>query len=398
MTNGGPATATPDPGTLAPVAYRVVQWGTGWAGRQAIPGIIDHPDLELVGVYVTSDAKDGRDAGELAGIAPVGIAATTDVDRVMGLGADCHLFMLQGHRPKAVRACVERMAAILEAGQNVCQTSVVPLYYPEFAPAEIRDPIVEACAAGGSRCYSTGVYPGVMSDVIPMALLAGCERVERVRVTEILNYIQYYGAAEARLIGIGGPMDAAEEYARRVAAGTMAIVGAGIHHLAARLGVELDDLRTADVEVAPARERAEVEGFVIEPGTFGALRHVTQGWAWGRPVVEFAFVTRYDDAAAPEWPRARGGYGGCYRIEIDGSLSLDVDVNLVGHRADPAQTQGFATSSAQLGAYLMTTAPAINAIPFLCRAAPGLYGSMDLARDRGLHVLGGGANVDGSSR
>ena len=47
-------------------AYRVVQWGTGWAGRQAIPGILAHPDLELVGVYVTSDAKDGRDAGELA--------------------------------------------------------------------------------------------------------------------------------------------------------------------------------------------------------------------------------------------------------------------------------------------------------------------------------------------
>jgi hypothetical protein len=369
------------------VVYRVVQWGTGWGGRQAIPGILAHPELELVGVYVTNDEKDGRDAGELAGIDRIGVTATTDVDAVMALGADCHLFMLQGHRPKAVRACVERMAAILAAGQNVCQTSVVPLYYPDFAPPEIRDPIAAACAAGASRCYSTGVYPGVMSDVVPMALLAGCERVERIRVTEILNYIQYYGAAEARLIGIGGPMDAAAEYAQRVAAGTMALVGAGIHHLGERLGVRIDELRTADVEVAPARARAEVEGFVIEPGTFGALRHVTQGWVGGRPVIEFAFVTRYDDAAAPEWPRARGGYSGCYRIEIEGSLSLDVDVNLVGHRSRPAQTMGFATSSAQLGAYLMTTAPAINAIPFLCRAEPGLYGSMDLDRSRGLRVL-----------
>jgi hypothetical protein len=286
-----------------------------------------------------------------------------------------------------VRACVERMAEILAAGQNVCQTSVVPLYYPDYAPPEIREPIAAACAAGGSRCYSTGVYPGVMSDVIPMALLAGCERVERVRVTEILNYVQYYGAAEAKLIGIGGPMDAALPMAERVAAGTMTLVAAGIHHLAERLGVTLDEVRTGDVEVAPARERAEVEGHVIEPGTFGALRHVTQGWAAGRPVIEFAFVTRYDDAAAPEWPRARGGYGGCYRIEVDGSLSLDVDVNLVGHRASEAQTSGFATSSAQLGAYLMTTAPAINAIPYLCRAEPGLYGSMDLDRSRDLHVL-----------
>jgi 4-hydroxy-tetrahydrodipicolinate reductase len=369
--------------------YRVVQWGTGWAGRQAIPGILAHPELELAGVYVTGPEKHGKDAGELAGIAPIGLAATSDIDEIMGLGADCHLFMLMGHRPKAVRAATARIAAILEAGQNVSQTSLVPLYYPEYAPAEMRDPIEAACRAGQSRCYSTGVYPGVMSDVIPMALLVGCERVEKIRVTEILNYIQYYGSAEAKLIGIGGPMEHAEEFAHRVAEGTKTLVGAGIRHLGARLGVEIDEIRTGDVGVAPAVERAEVEGFVIEPGTFGALRHVTQGCVGGRPIIEFAFVTRYDDNAAPEWPAARGGYGGCYRIEVDGSLSLDVDINLVGHRSTPEETMGFATSSAQLGAYLMTTAPAINAIPYLCRAEPGLYGSMDLDRTDGLRVVRG---------
>ena len=50
---------------------------------------------------------------------------------------------------------------------------------------------------------------------------------------------------------------------------------------------------------------------------------------------------------------------------------------------------GYATSSAQLGSYLMTTSPAINAVPYLCRAEPGLYGSMDLDRGRDLHVLRG---------
>jgi 4-hydroxy-tetrahydrodipicolinate reductase len=371
------------------LTYRVVQWGTGWAGRQAIPGVLAHPELELAGVYVTGPDKHGRDAGELAGIAPIGITATSDVDEVMALGADCHLFMLMGHRPKAVRAATAQIAAILEAGQNVSQTSLVPLYYPEYAPAEMREPVEAACRAGSSRCYSTGVYPGVMSDVIPMALLVGCERVERIRVTEILNYVQYYGSEEAKLIGIGGPMEQAEAYALRVAEGTRALVGAGIMHLGARLGLEIDEIRTGDVGVAPARQRVEVEGYVIEPGTFGALRHVTQGCVAGRPVVEFAFVTRYDDAAASDWPAPRGGYGGCYRIEVDGTLALDVDINLVGHRDTPEQTRGFATSSAQLGAYLMTTSPAINAIPYLCRAEPGLYGSMDLDRSHGLRVVRG---------
>jgi hypothetical protein len=367
--------------------YRVVQWGTGWAGRQAIPGVLAHPELELAGVYVTSADKHGVDAGVLAGIGPIGVTATSDVDEILALGADCHLFMLLGHRPKAVRAAVAQITAILEAGQNVSQTSLVPLYYPDYAPAEMREPIEAACRAGGARCYGTGVYPGVMSDVIPMSLLVGCERVDRIRVTEILNYIQYYGAEEARLIGIGGPMEEAETYARRVAEGTKTLVGAAIQHLGERLGLRIDEIRTGEVAVAPATKRAEVEGFVIEPGTFGALRHVTEGCVGGHPVIEFAFVTRYDDAAGPDWPAPRGCYGGCYRIEVDGSLSLDVDINLVGTRDTPEQTRGFATSSAQLGAYLMTTSPAINAIPFLCRAEPGLYGSMDLDRSRDLRVV-----------
>ena len=45
--------------------YRVIQWTTGNVGRYALRQILDHPELELAGVYVTSAAKAGRDAGEL---------------------------------------------------------------------------------------------------------------------------------------------------------------------------------------------------------------------------------------------------------------------------------------------------------------------------------------------
>ena len=128
--------------------YRVVQWGTGWAGRQAVPGILDHPDLELVGVYVTNPEKVDKDVGDLVGLPPIGIKATSDVEKVLSLDADCHLFMLLGHRPRTVQPAVDRMASILEAGQNVSQTSVVPLYYPRYAPKEMREKIEAACREG----------------------------------------------------------------------------------------------------------------------------------------------------------------------------------------------------------------------------------------------------------
>ncbi len=192
------------------MTYRVALWGTGWAGRQAIPGILEHPDLELAGTYVTSPEKDGRDVGELAGVSPIGLLATSDVERIMDLQVDCHLVVLLGHRPRTVAAVVDRICSILEAGQNVSQTSIVPLYYPKYAPVEMRLQVEAACRRGGSKCYGTGVFPGVMSDVIPMALLAGCERVDRIRITEMLNYLEYYGADEARLSGIGDSLESGQ--------------------------------------------------------------------------------------------------------------------------------------------------------------------------------------------
>ncbi|MGH8986068.1 MAG: hypothetical protein ACRDY6_19655 [Acidimicrobiia bacterium] len=64
------------------MAYRVVQWSTGNVGLPALRAIIEHPDLELVGLLVYSKEKAGRDAGELAGTDPVGVTATTDPARL----------------------------------------------------------------------------------------------------------------------------------------------------------------------------------------------------------------------------------------------------------------------------------------------------------------------------
>ena len=55
--------------------YRVVQWATGSVGASALRAIIEHPDLELVGVLVFDPEKEGRDAGELCGVGETGVLA-----------------------------------------------------------------------------------------------------------------------------------------------------------------------------------------------------------------------------------------------------------------------------------------------------------------------------------
>ena len=57
----------------APKQYRVIQWATGHVGRQAVRGVVAHPELELVGCWVHSDEKVGRDAGELCGTERLGV-------------------------------------------------------------------------------------------------------------------------------------------------------------------------------------------------------------------------------------------------------------------------------------------------------------------------------------
>ena len=74
------------------MTLRVIQWATGGVGCAAIEAIVSHPDLQLVGVWVHSESKVGQDAGELAGIAPLGVAATNDVDALLALGADCIVY------------------------------------------------------------------------------------------------------------------------------------------------------------------------------------------------------------------------------------------------------------------------------------------------------------------
>ncbi len=87
--------------------YRVIQWATGGVGRAAIEGILDHPELELVGCWVHGAAKDGRDVGEIwRARARWASRATRDVDALLALDADCVLYSpITRRTPSSWRAC-----------------------------------------------------------------------------------------------------------------------------------------------------------------------------------------------------------------------------------------------------------------------------------------------------
>ena len=132
-------------------SYRVVQWSTGGVGSLAIAAISRRPDLDLVGVWVHDPDKVGRDAGELAGIGPLGLAATSDADELLALAPDCVCYAASGEsRPTEA---VDDFCRILEAGINVVTTSVPGLLYPPGFDADRGRPHRGGVPrAAGRRC------------------------------------------------------------------------------------------------------------------------------------------------------------------------------------------------------------------------------------------------------
>ena len=74
------------------MSHRVIQWGTGNVGYHSLRHILRHPDLELVGLHAYSAAKQGVDAGTIAGLdIETGVLGTNDVDALLALRPDAPL-------------------------------------------------------------------------------------------------------------------------------------------------------------------------------------------------------------------------------------------------------------------------------------------------------------------
>jgi len=343
---------------------RVIQWSTGNAGRKALRGILRHPELELVGVHAHSPAKAGRDAAELcAWGAPTGVLATSDADALLAMDADCVCYNAQGET--RIRETVDDLCRILASGKNVVNTSIVSLVYPPFANHKIRARLEEACAAGGSTFFTSGFDPGWSGDVIPLSLASCCERVDSVRVSELMDYSTYADPGFTGVyFGFGRPLDF---QAPLLQPGMLKGGWGGMVLLVAdALGIPLDEIRE-EHERLPAPESFDTAMGRIEAGTCAAVRFEVQGIAGGRPAVVAAHVNRLRDDVGPDWDRLSGGKKSGYKIEVRGSPSFVCEIEPVGEDGDH-NTAGITGTAMRV----------VNAIPAVCAAAPGVASILDL--------------------
>lgn len=354
--------------------YKVGVWGPGSMGVIALRGVIDHPELRLTDVVVHSDAKSGRDAGELCGIGPVGVVATQDPAAMLAGDADAVIYAA-GANLRPLEAIAD-MAALLRAGKNVVSCSVVPLVYPEAVDAALTGPLRQAALDGATSCFTTGIDSGFANDVLPLVLTGVSRAIESVRVTEMFNYATYPDrSAVYEILGFGQP----PEFQAFAAQPGMFAFGWGpvLHQLAAGLGVTIDNIEENN-ERLPASESFDTPTGHIGAGTIAAMRSTLTGYVDGKATFVLDHVTRMRDDLAPDWPQPSIalapkdlGYGlasgrGLYRVEIEGSPSM---------RCEFEMAEDF---DHDLGARIAGASRMVNAVPAVCEAAPGLLSALDL--------------------
>ena len=165
------------------MVYTVVHCGTVNIGATALKEIINHPDLELVGHYVSTPDKAGRDSAELVGLEAVGVTTTNDWTDLLDLGADCLTYF--GNSIGREADAISDLVPFLRRGTNVVTFSGFAIAHPATTPPEFRDPIEAACRAGNSSCYFTGIDPGWATTDLAIASLAVANRVDCIRVMEL---------------------------------------------------------------------------------------------------------------------------------------------------------------------------------------------------------------------
>ena len=338
--------------------YRVVQWATGNVGQRALRAVLDRDVFDLVGVHAFSPDKVGRDAGALAGITPVGILATDNADALIGEAPDCVIYT-----PRVIDyALVERM---LRAGINVVTTGdfLTGTHHPQERAA-----LQLAAAKGGATFLGTGFEPGFVN-VAAGFLTGACRRVYSVKLVETLDCTEYPVREAWTVLGFAKP---AKDRLTDIEPAT-ARYGLGYFEtldlIADMLGIKLESKRGL-VEHALATRDLDLGWITFAEGTVAGQRRTYHGYRNGRVLVELAICwTMSDDALDPQWTEPKG-----FKVEIEGEPRVDAVIQF-----GPPHNANLSTDRDVMRLLMVSTAmAAVNAIPYVCDARPGVITPLDL--------------------
>jgi 2,4-diaminopentanoate dehydrogenase len=336
------------------MALKVVQWATGGVGAAAIKGVLEHPELELVGCWVHSGAKNGLDVGEIIGTPPLGVTATGSIDEIVALQADAVIYA-------PLMFNLEEVTALLRSGKNVI--SPVSWIYPS---AKHRALVQEAATSGNATLHGTGIAPGGFSEKFPLVLSALATGITFVRAEEFSDLRTYDAPDVLRYVmGFGGTPETA------LSGPMQKMLDSGfvqaIKMIVDEIGFDADAKVRASQEVAVATSPIDSPLGVIEPGQVAARKFHWEALVGDVPVVRVS-VNWFmgEENLDPAW--TFGPAGQRYEMEVRGNPDFTASIKGFHGVVGGDQETGI----------VGTAAHCVNSVPAVCAAAPGVATYLDL--------------------
>lgn len=340
---------------------KVVQWATGNVGNESLKAILMHPGLDLVGLRVYSDDKDGVDAGSLCGMPDTGVIATTDSKKILALDADCVVYM-----PR--HADLDEVCVLLRSGKNVISTAF--LFYAETLPEVEREKLRAACEAGGVSVHGTGIHPGFVGMVLPLALSGMSRTIDKIRVVEKADWT-YYGSPRITFdnMRFGHPVEEATLEANAFARFNAGIFEEQIWMLGKALGADLETVEI-EQELIEAATSYDVLAGRVEAGTVSGQRYQWRGVAGGRTVIQIDALWTLGGEYPQHWEKPREGW----TVGVEGVPSFQTHFL----PAASFERRGIPFEEHVHASDIATAMQAVNTIPALCAAPTGIRGTFEL--------------------
>ncbi|QNK79684.1 dihydrodipicolinate reductase [Nakamurella sp. PAMC28650] len=335
--------------------WRVVQWATGAVGKTTLRAVIEHPDLELVGLYVHSERKRGLDAGEIARREPTGVIATDDIDDILALDADVVLHTARVGIPYESQDA--DIIALLESGKNVITTQ--GHHYPRAHGPERQALFADAARRGGVTLFGAGINPGFILERLTLTATGMCLRVDSISVREVVDAASMPDPGFVfGVMGMGRDVHDASMLTGEFAALYDKLFAEAIHYAADSLGVRIERIEP-DHQLFAATRRLEIRAGVIEAGTVAGTN-----WRWHAIVDGARFLTlSVNWIMDPDLPGFEDPH--LWTVSVRGVPGIEIAVDVT----DPPVVDGRRTKAGQYA----TAGPVIGAIPFVCQAEPGIF-------------------------
>ncbi len=344
------------------MAIKVIQWATGEVGRAQLQEIIQHPDFELVGLFVYDPKKAGKDAGTLCGLPPTGVKATSDKDAIFAMKADvvCHAATKYG--PYDSNA--EDIERLLASGKNVVTTTTYG-HLPTYGHG-VQERFEAACRKGNSSFLSAGELPGFMMQRLATTLGALSKRIDHVIVEEYFLTDWMTSASmvfDGMLMGrppkevtLDAPGHVKNDLQYKQEIGATAQI----------MGIKLEKIERS-LELATVNHDIVIPAGTLKAGTVVGQKIMWDGYWKGKPYLtirEFWIMTR----DIPQWnfdKLVSWKHKDYWRFIIEGLPRLELDLDLSMQTDDP-------TMQETGPCHLIIAMSGVRALRDVCKAPPGI--------------------------